>query len=149
MNALDGTKTIVCAECGELIEYFYNPPKRCFYCMEILGEHKMNEECVVGVKNAANIKNLSDSVKDINDKDLPNIRECIGKKVSSVFVSIGILVLAGLLAIIYNGQREISKDIIVIKIEQSKVTSQFEIHENRFDRIDEKMSEIKNKLKRK
>ena len=109
----------------------------------------MNEECVVGVENATNIKNLSDSIKTINDKDLPNIRECIGKKVSSVFVSIGILVLAGLLAIIYNGQREISKDIIVIKIEQSKVTSQFEIHESRFDRLDEKMIEIKNKLKRK
>ena len=149
MNALPEKKKRFCKTCGEILWFYYNPPKRCCFCMTLLGENKMNEECVVGVENATNIKNLSDSIKTINDKDLPNIRECIGKKVSSVFVSIGILVLAGLLAIIYNGQREISKDIIVIKIEQSKVTSQFEIHENRFDRLDEKMIEIKNKLKRK
>ena len=147
MSALPEKKKRFCITCGEILWFYYNPPKRCCFCMNLLGENKMAEDCIMGVENKTRINNIKNDVDDIKNKELPAIRDCMGKKVSSVFVSIGVLVLAGLLAIIYNGQREISKDITTIKIEQSKVTSQFKIHESNFDRINSEIGSIKKKIK--
>ena len=107
----------------------------------------MTEDCSMGVENKTRINNLKNDIDDIKDKELPVIRDCIGRKVSSVFVGVGVFVLACLLGIIYEGQREISKDITAIKIEQNKVTSQFEIHDYNFDRINTEISDIKKKIK--
>ena len=97
----------------------------------------MTNECIQGTENKTNIANLSEDLKDIKDKELPNIRKCLAGKVSAVFVGVGIFVLTCLLGVIYSGQRDISKDITLIKIEQSKVTSIYNLQEKRIDKLEQ------------
>ncbi len=108
----------------------------------------MVDECAMGVENKTRIESLKNDIDGFKKNEFPAIKVSIEKKVSSIFVTVGVFVLAGILGAIYYGQRDISRDITTIKIEQSKVTGQFELHDNRLKRIDSEIIEIKKKIRK-
>ncbi len=97
----------------------------------------MVEDCALGAENKTRINGL---IKVVDETKV-----CLNKKISSLFVGCGIFVLACILGFIYTGQREISKDITMIKIEQGKITNQFATHEYRINRLDNEVSEMRRK----